>query len=68
MTAGLKRQIERLSQVAPGTDEVYRRRAAIASWAAMVGALILARMTDDSELSNEVLRETRTWLAEQDQR
>ncbi|BCH34439.1 TetR family transcriptional regulator [Mesorhizobium sp. L-8-10] len=68
MTAGLKRQIERLSQVAPGSGQAYRRRAAIGSWAAMVGALILARMSDDSELSNEVLTETRAWLDAQDER
>lgn len=67
MTAGLKRQIERLSQVAPGAGQAHRRRAAIGSWAAMVGALILARMSDDSELSNEVLSETRAWLDAQDQ-
>ncbi|MDI9849350.1 helix-turn-helix domain-containing protein [Rhodoblastus sp. 17X3] len=63
MTAGLNRQIERLSKVAPGADEAERRRAAIGSWAAMVGALILARMSDDSDLSDEILSETRTWLA-----
>ncbi len=65
MTAGLKRTIERLSQIAPGPDKGRKRRAAIGSWAAMVGALILARMSEDSELSDEVLRETRAWLAAQ---
>jgi TetR/AcrR family transcriptional repressor of nem operon len=63
MTAGLRRQIERLSRVAPGADEDEKRRAAIGSWAAMVGALILARMSDDSKLSDEMLNETRAWLA-----
>jgi TetR/AcrR family transcriptional repressor of nem operon len=62
MTAGLKRQIESLSRVAPGPDEACKRRAAIGSWAAMVGALILARMSEDSELSDEILSETRAWL------
>ncbi|CCD89489.1 putative Transcriptional regulator, TetR family [Bradyrhizobium sp. ORS 285] len=68
MTAGLKRQIDRLSQVAPGSDQAHRRRAAIGSWAAMVGALILARMSDDRELSEEVLSQTREWLAAQDRK
>lgn len=68
MTEGLKRQIEGLSQVTPGADEGRKRRAAIGSWAAMVGALILARMSDDSALSDEVLSETRAWLAAQTQR
>jgi TetR/AcrR family transcriptional repressor of nem operon len=63
MTAGLRHQIERLSHIAPGADAAHRRRAAIGSWAAMVGAMILARMSDDSELSDEVLSETRAWLA-----
>ena len=66
MTAGLKAQIERLSRIAPG-DPARKRRAAIGSWAAMVGAMILARMSDDAELSDEVLSETRAWLAAQDQ-
>jgi len=68
MTADLKRQIERLSQIAPGADGGCKRRAAIGNWAAMVGALILARMSDDPELSDEVLGETRAWLAAQDKR
>jgi len=68
MTASLKRQIELLSQTAPGASKGHKRRAAIGSWAAMVGALILARMSDDSELSDEILNETRAWLAAQDRK
>ena len=37
---------------------------AIGSWSAMVGALILARMTADSTFSDEILGETAAWLAE----
>lgn len=59
MTAGLERQIQRLSQIAPGADDAQRRRAAIACSAAMAGALILARMTDDAALSDEILNATR---------
>jgi TetR/AcrR family transcriptional regulator, transcriptional repressor for nem operon len=66
MTAGLRAQIDRLSRIVPG-DPARKRRAAIGSWAAMVGAMILARMSDDAELSDEVLSETRAWLAAQDQ-
>jgi TetR/AcrR family transcriptional repressor of nem operon len=64
MTTGLERQIENLSRVAPGENSVQKRRAAIGSWAAMVGAVILARMSEDPALSGEVLDETRAWLAE----
>jgi TetR/AcrR family transcriptional repressor of nem operon len=67
MTAGLKAQIARLSTIAPGADGAHKRRAAIGSWAAMVGAMILARVSEDAEFSDEVLTETRAWLAEQDQ-
>jgi TetR/AcrR family transcriptional repressor of nem operon len=65
MTAGLKRQLENLARVAPGLDQDDKRHAAIGSWAAMVGALTLARMTSDAALSDEILKETRSWLAKQ---
>ena len=62
MTAGLRRQIEALSQGAPGASAAEKRRAAIGSWSAMVGAMVLARMSDDPELSDEVLSQTRAWI------
>jgi TetR/AcrR family transcriptional regulator, transcriptional repressor for nem operon len=65
MTTGVKRQIERLSQIAPGETEAQKRQAAIGSWATMVGAMILARVSDDPELSSEILEETLNWLAAQ---
>jgi TetR/AcrR family transcriptional regulator, transcriptional repressor for nem operon len=68
MTSSLKRQIELLSRTARAADKAHKRRAAIGSWAAMVGALILARMSDDSDLSDEILRETRAWLAAHDRK
>ena len=68
LTAGLKRQIERFSLIAPGENPAQKRRAAIGSWAAMVGAMILARASDDPVLSDEILDETRAWLAAQAER
>jgi TetR/AcrR family transcriptional regulator, transcriptional repressor for nem operon len=62
MTEGLRRQIERLSEGAPGASAAERRRAAVGSWAAMVGAVILARLSDDPRLSDEVLEQTRAWI------
>ncbi|MEA2780043.1 MAG: TetR/AcrR family transcriptional regulator, transcriptional repressor for nem operon [Rhodospirillaceae bacterium] len=62
MTAGLRRQIERLSRGAPGAGAAEKRQAAIGSWAAMVGAVILARLSDDPRLSDQVLAETRSWI------
>jgi TetR/AcrR family transcriptional repressor of nem operon len=63
-TAGLRATFERLAKGAPGRNAAERRRAAIGSWSAMVGALILARLSDDLILSDEILRETRTWIGE----
>ena len=68
MTAWLKRQIDRLSRISPGADEAQKRRNAIGTWASVVGAVIMARMSDTSALSDEVLSETRAWLAVQDSR
>ncbi|MNW05845.1 hypothetical protein D3C71_2021570 [compost metagenome] len=66
MTDVLKRQFARFGKIAPGTDDHEKRRAAIGSSAAMIGALILARMTDDPDLSTEILDETRVWLSDRD--
>jgi TetR/AcrR family transcriptional repressor of nem operon len=62
MTTGIKQQLERLSHVVPGKNAAQRRRAAIGTWAAMVGAMTLARASDDPKLSDEVLEQTRAWL------
>jgi len=62
MTQGLRSQIGRVNQALPGVSGEDRRRAAIASWAAMVGAVILARAIDDPVLSDEILNETRAWI------
>ncbi len=62
MTAGLRSQIERGMKALPGIDAANRRRAAIGIWAAMVGAVILARAIDDTTLSDEVLEQTRAWI------
>ena len=62
MTAGLRSQIELLATALPEMDAADRRRAAIGTWAAMVGAVILARAIDDTTLSDEVLEQTRAWI------
>jgi TetR/AcrR family transcriptional repressor of nem operon len=62
MTEGLRSQIDRASAALPGVGPADRRRAAIGSWAAMVGAVILARAIDDPALSDEILEQTRAWI------
>jgi TetR/AcrR family transcriptional repressor of nem operon len=64
MTAGLSETIARFSKAASGKNAAARRRNAIGHWAAMVGALVLARSSDDLKLSDEILSETRAWLEE----
>ena len=64
LTVGLRRQIENLARIIPGENASENRQAAIGSWAAMVGAMILARASDDPALSDEVLDQTRAWLAD----
>jgi TetR/AcrR family transcriptional repressor of nem operon len=61
-TAGLSDTIERFSKLAAGKTTAERRRNAIGQWAAMVGAMVLARSSDDLKLSDEILSETRAWL------
>lgn len=62
MAEGYRAQIDRLGAMMPGATPQARRRAAIGSWSAMVGAVILARAIDDPALSDEVLAETRAWI------
>ncbi|MDP9423646.1 MAG: TetR/AcrR family transcriptional regulator [Pseudomonadota bacterium] len=62
MTEGLRSQIDGIGKSLPELGSVERRRAAIGSWAAMVGAVILARAIDDRTLSDEVLEQTRAWI------
>lgn len=61
MTDGTRAQIERMSAGFEG-ETADQRRLAIVSWAAMVGAVILARSIDDTVLSDELLTETRAWI------
>jgi TetR/AcrR family transcriptional repressor of nem operon len=62
MTEGLSTQIARVEKALPHIDAPERRRAAIGTWAAMVGAVILSRAIDDTALSDEVLEQTRAWI------
>jgi len=62
MTEGLRSQIDRIGKTLPTMEAADRRRTAIGSWAAMVGAVILARVIDDPELSDEILEQTRAWI------
>jgi TetR/AcrR family transcriptional regulator, transcriptional repressor for nem operon len=62
MTEGVRRRIGHLGAEAKGDAPHAKRRAAIAAWSAMVGAMVLARIIDDEKLSKEILRETHVSL------
>jgi TetR/AcrR family transcriptional regulator, transcriptional repressor for nem operon len=62
MTEGVRRRIGHLSVEAEGDKPKEKRRAAIAVWSAMVGAMVLARLVDDETLSKEILSATRASL------
>jgi len=62
MNEGLRAQIARIEEALTREGRAHAHHAAIGSWAAMVGAVILARAVDDPELSNEILEQTHAWL------
>ena len=63
MARGLDVHLNRVAESLPGATQAERRRAAIGQWTAMVGAVILSRAVDDTALGDEILHETRAWLA-----
>lgn len=66
MTAALENRLDWLINIAPGPETDDRRRASIATFAAMVGALVLSRMTSNAELSEEIIEATRAWIEADD--
>ena len=66
-TQAAKRFVELLGQVVPGRSAKSRRRQALASFAAMVGAVVLARTVSHASLSEEILDAVDAQLAELDE-
>ncbi len=54
-TEGLGNMVGMLAGMVPGRTAALRRRKALADFAAMVGAMMLARAVDDPKLSEEIL-------------
>lgn len=63
MADGLASHLDRMAAAFPGATAEDKRRAAIGTWSAMVGALLLARAVGESPLADELLCETRAWIA-----
>ncbi len=61
-TEGVRAAIKGLCAITPGATADERRTSAIASYATLVGALVLARMVDDAALSDEILAAARAEL------
>jgi TetR/AcrR family transcriptional regulator, transcriptional repressor for nem operon len=57
VTDGERQMIDFLSGIAPGKTKALRRRQAIVAFASMVGGMTLARMTSDSKLCQEILKD-----------
>ena len=53
---GVRSALDMLAGLLPGTSKQVKREHALTIWASMVGAIVLARAVDDTELSEEVLR------------
>lgn len=62
LTESIRVQIDRLGAAFPETAPGEQRRAAIRTWAAMVGALLLAKASDDPDLATEILSEVRVGI------
>ena len=54
-TEGLRARVDVLCRLLPGRSAAARREKALATWAGLVGAMILARAVDDPQLSDEIL-------------
>lgn len=65
VTAGIEAFIGRFMQLVPGKSKTARRRRALADFAAMVGAVTIARAVDDPVLSKDVLDAVAAALSEQ---
>lgn len=62
MAAGVGAQIARIAESLEQQGVADARTAAIGSWSAAVGAMILARAVEDKALSDEILAQTKNWI------
>ncbi|MDB5848765.1 MAG: TetR family transcriptional regulator [Rhodoferax sp.] len=58
VTVGLRAAIELMARLTPGRSKAAKREKALAAYASMVGAMVLARAVDDAALSDEILQAT----------
>ncbi len=58
VTEGVRQQVEGLATLVPGRTKAAKRQRALADYASLVGAMVLARAVDDAALSDEILQAT----------
>ncbi|OEZ60385.1 TetR/AcrR family transcriptional regulator [Duganella sp. HH105] len=56
LTEGVSAQLDVLEPLMPGAGDADQRRQAVATYAALVGAIVLSRAVDDEALSLEILQ------------
>lgn len=56
LTEGLRELIDLLITIVPGRSRAARREKALATFASMVGAVVLARSVDDPALADQILQ------------
>lgn len=65
LTAGVRRQIDRIVSLLKRGTPAARRRHALTTYAGMVGALVLARAVDDPALAREILATARATFGDE---
>jgi len=56
VTQGVRSALDELARLTPAKSSAARRKKAIATFAGMVGALVIARAVNDRKLSDEILK------------
>ena len=64
VTGAIRPFIELLTQAVRGRSRVARRKKALATYASLVGAIVLARAVDDPALSKDILKAVATSVNE----
>ena len=63
MTDGVRAMVDLIARLTPGRSKAVKRQRALAAYASMVGAMVLARAVDDDALSQEILQATAASLS-----
>lgn len=62
VTEGVRNHVDQLATLVPGRNKAAKRQRALADYASLVGAMVLARAVDDPDFSDEILQATSAGL------